>query len=152
MTPEATVCDQFLGDHRGLEALLDRVIAALVANDTDDAARIWAECCAGLVLHLETEEHHLIPALLRRSEQDARVLALEHRHIRSRLTELSAAIASQQAKPGAIRDFSDELGAHSRNEERLLYRWAETHLDDQERLTAVEALATGLGRTEAQPA
>ena len=149
MTPEATVSEQFLADHRRLKALLERVVSALLANDKDGAARLWAEGCACLVLHLEAEERYLIPPLLRRSEQNARVLVQEHRHIRSRMAELSAAMESRNAGADAIRDFSDEFHAHSRSEDRLLYRWTETHIDDPERLAAVEALASSPYSSEA---
>jgi hypothetical protein len=90
--------------------------------------------------HLEAEEENLIPWLLPRSERAARVIVQEHRHIRARSKELDAAMASHEATLDTVRDFSDELRAHSQSEERLLYRWTDTHLDEPQRMLAIEAL------------
>jgi hypothetical protein len=40
----------------------------------------------------------------------------------------------------AARHFVDELRAHARNEDRLLYRWADDQLDDDAQLATIGAL------------
>jgi len=140
--PPASVAQHFVLDHERLERLMGRVQSALEAADRDLALRRWTEYRASLTAHLEAEEQNLIPGLLLRSQRDARVLVQEHRHIRSRMKELDEAMASHEATLESLRDFSDELRAHSLGEERLLYRWTDSHLDERQRIVAIEALLT----------
>lgn len=120
--------------------LFGELLAAFTANDHEAESRLWPDCSSGLRSHLETEETHLIPALRRLSERDARVLVQEHHHIRTRLAEIGAGIDSRSVRLETVRDFIDELRAHAQSEDRLLYRWADTHLDEQELSTAIGAL------------
>jgi hemerythrin superfamily protein len=136
--------DHFLADHRRLETLVEEVLAAFEANDRQEVARLWTEFELGLLAHLEAEEVHLIPGLLRVCERDARVIVQEHRHIRTRLTELGVTVDLHTIRLDSARDFIDELRAHSKNEDRLLYRWGDAHLDESERKSLFAALAAGL--------
>jgi hypothetical protein len=123
-----------------LEVLFGQLLAASTANDHEAESRLWQECSSGLMTHLEAEENHLIPALRRLSERDARVLVQEHQHIRTRLAEIAAGMVSRSVRFETVRDFIDELRAHKQSEARLLYRWADTHLDEQQLASAVGAL------------
>ncbi len=154
MKPEALVTsapisEKFLGDHARLEALFERVLAAVEANDRDDMACLWTEFESDLLAHMETEEAHLIPDLHRASETSARVLTQEHRHIRSRLTELGLALDLHALRLDTARAFIDELRAHARSEDRLLYQWAEERLDEPAKASLFESFATRL-RTRAK--
>jgi hypothetical protein len=113
--------DRVRADHRGLERLVEQVLAAGAADDTAEAQRLWAELASRLFACLETEAAHFIPALLRVCERGARVLLEQHRHLRRRLVELGARVAAGTFDP--IRVFADELRAHAESEERLLARW-----------------------------
>jgi hypothetical protein len=150
--PPATVSDHFLADHERLETLLGSVHSALEANDGDRASRLWADCCSGLMTHLDAEERSLIPPLLQRSQRNARVLVQEHRHIRSRLTELSGAMASRLMRADGLRDFVAELRAHSRSEARLLYQWVDAHVDEASGVAAIAGLVPNITATRAKPA
>ena len=146
MAPASTVvAEAFLADHRRLEALLAELLIASEARDHLAERKLWLECDAALATHMECEETHLIPALLRLHERDARVVVHEHRHIRRRLAELGAAIAPHGFSPGTVRDFIDEVRAHARSEDRLLYRWADAHLGEPEHIAAIAALTASLG-------
>ena len=134
------VCDRFLADHRRLETLLERLLAAFEANDREDIAKLWTAFEAGLLMHLEAEEKHLIPALQKASERNARVLIQEHRHIRTRLEELGVGIDLHIVRLTVARDFIDELRAHAKNEDRMLYQWSDANLDEQQRAAVTTAL------------
>lgn len=136
--------DQFLADHERLEVLFDRLLSAFEANDRDGMARLWTEFESGLLAHMETEEAHLIPHLQRASPRNARILVQEHRHIRTRLTELGVALDLHTIRLDTARSFVDELRAHARNEDRLLYQWAEERLDQTERISLLDAFAERL--------
>jgi hemerythrin-like domain-containing protein len=138
------VREHFLADHERLDALLEQLVAALVANDRQAISTRWAAFETGLLAHLDAEDAHLIPALAATSERDARVLVQEHRHLRRRLTELGTGDWHKVWLDSA-RDFIDELRAHARTEDRLLYRWAEAHPDEPRRSAVIDALATKAG-------
>jgi hypothetical protein len=137
----ANVRDRFLTDHESLEAHLDRVVAALTANDGPEASRLWTEFKASLLAHLEAEEAHLIPQLLASIARSAWALIQEHRHIRARLAELGGEIGSHRVNPDSLRNFKDELRAHALSEDRLLYSWAGAHLDEPSHSLSIDALA-----------
>jgi hemerythrin-like domain-containing protein len=140
----APIRDEFLADHDRLEALLERLLAAFEANDREDRARLWSEFESGLLAHMETEEAHLIPALQRVSPMNARIIVQEHRHIRARLTELGVALDLHTLRLDTARAFVDELRAHARSEDRLLYQWAEERLGHVEKASLLQSFAERL--------
>jgi hypothetical protein len=135
----SSVRDRFLADHRRIEDLLERLLAAFEANDREDIQRLWTEFESSLLVHLEAEEKFLIPDLLRLRERDALAILAEHKHIRTRLTELGAGIDLHIVRLETARAFVEDLRAHSRREDSL-YEWADTHLAEQERTSLVGAL------------
>ena len=142
--PSSVVRDRFLGDHRELEDLLKRVLAAFEANDRGAVATLWSEFEERLTNHLDTEDGHVIPRLFSSRPREARTLLEEHRHIRARLSELRSGIELRVVRLETARGFIDELRAHSRHEEDVLYRWADDHLDGGEQSALVGALAAPL--------
>jgi hypothetical protein len=135
-----SVCESFRADHERLDDLLARVIAAATADDGAEALRLWIELDSALLTHLHAEDTHLISELLALHGRPARVLLHEHRHIRARLVDLGSAIRSHGARANSLPNFKAELRAHARTEDRLLYQWADAHLDDLCLTTAVDAL------------
>lgn len=117
----SSIHDRFEADHHRLEVLLAELIAAVDACDEEATKLTWARFRTALTSHLEIEETHMIPALRKTSEKSTRVLLEEHRHIRRRLGELDVAINSHLVSLQAVRDFLDELRAHTQSEDRLIY-------------------------------
>ncbi len=130
----------FPSDHQRVEVLFGRLLAASTANDHEVKSRVWSECSSALIAHLEAEETHLIPSLRRVSERDARVLVQEHQHLRTRLVEIGVAIDARSLRFETVRDFIDELHAHAQSEDRLLHRWVDLPLDEQQLASAAGAL------------
>jgi Hemerythrin HHE cation binding domain len=140
-TPSGAIREGFLADHLRLEALVEEVLAAFEANDREGVARLWTALESGLLAHFDAEETHLIPELLSStSARDARVIIGEHRHLRARLAELGVGIDLHMVRVEMARDFVHELRAHARNEERLLYPWADEHLGENEQRSMLDAL------------
>jgi len=131
--------DHFLADHQRLEDLLERLLAAFEADNREDMTRLWSELESGLCAHLHAEETYLFPVVLRTSERTARVLFQEHRHIRARLAELGVALDLHAVRLDVARGFIDELRAHARNEDRLLYSCADDHIDELQRASILAA-------------
>jgi hypothetical protein len=91
-------------------------------------------------MHLEAEEAYLIPTLLRSSERDARALARELCHIRARLTEVRPCTGSRAARTSSVPDFVHELRAHVHSADRIILRWADSHLEDPGRASVIDVL------------
>lgn len=136
--------DGFLEEHGKIEDLLGQVIAAVEGKDPASTMTLWGRFRTTLLLHLEAEDGHLIPALPRVYDTNARVLGQEHQHIRTRVSELNAAGLLEAKQLVELRALRDILRAHRRNDDRLLYAWADTQLDEVERNDALSALADRL--------
>jgi hemerythrin-like domain-containing protein len=145
MTP-TTIRNRFLDDHSELEDLFAGLLDAFEANDGESVARLWNEFDDRLAKHLEAEERFVIPQLFAARPRDARAILEEHRHIRSRLVELGCGVELHTVRLDAARGFIDELRAHARHEEDVLYRWAEEHLPAAEQAHLVAQLTTPLRR------
>jgi len=122
------ISDHFLGDHRRLEIIFEQVLAAVADGDRERLSLAWSEFETGLLTHLTAEETYLIPALLKSSPRDAQAIVTEHQHVRTRLAELGAAVDLHTLRLEAAKGFIDELRAHARREDVILYRWGDEHL------------------------
>jgi hemerythrin-like domain-containing protein len=140
------ISDHLLGDHRRLEVIFKQVLAAVAAGDQEGLALAWSDFEAGLLTHLDAEEKYLIPALLKASTRDARAIVTEHQHIRTRLAELGAAVDLHTLRFETAKGFIDELRAHARREDAILYRWADDSLDPAERTSLFAALSQSVRR------
>lgn len=126
------VRDRLVADHEHLEKLLQQVISAFEADDREQVAAIWTGFHGELLKHLEAEERFLIPQLLRANQRAARAVLEEHRLIRSRLLELGASVDHHAIRLDTTRAFIDELRAHAKHEERVLYSWADQHVSEED--------------------
>ncbi len=148
--PSSTaVRDRFLADHRDLEKLFTPLLAAFEARDREGVASLWSEFDERVAKHLEAEERFMIPRLFATRPRDARAILAEHRHIRSRLTDLGCSLDLHIIRLETASGFIDELRAHARHEDDVLYRWADDHLAAGEQSTLLDALTAGL-RNEAR--
>ncbi len=140
----ALLHDVLLADHRRLEALLERLLAAFVANDNMQMSSLWTELERGLLAHMETEEAQLLGRLEGPSPAVAEALLADHQRIRQQLAELGVAIDLHAIRLETARSFFDDLRAHSDREEQVLYRWADELLDAGERSAIVDGLRARL--------
>jgi hemerythrin-like domain-containing protein len=139
------VRERLVQDHGRLERTLEQVLAAFEANDQDSVATSWAKFDTELLAHLDAEERFLIPPLFQVNQRAARTILEEHRHIRTRLTELGAGVDLHIVRLGAARAFIEELRAHARHEDRLLYQWADEYVGEADRGLLLNALAKATG-------
>jgi len=143
--------NRLVADHRELEDLFADLLGAFAANDGERAAILWNEFDNHLTKHLEAEERFLIPQLFAANPREARTILREHRHIRSRLVEAGVGVDLHVVRLDAVRGFVEELRAHARHEDDILYRWADEHLGVGEQSTLLAALTTPL-RDQVRPA
>ena len=135
---------RFRADHEALEALFAHLLEAAGASDVATVADLGNEFEGRLTRHLETEERLLVPQLFAANPREARTILEEHRHIRSRLIEVGFGVALRIDHLEAARGFLDELRAHTRHEDEMLYRWADGHLTQAEQSTLIAALEAPL--------
>jgi hemerythrin-like domain-containing protein len=141
MTATSTlVHNRLLADHRELEDLFADLLGAFVANDGGRAAILWNEFDDHLTKHLEAEERFLIPRLSASNPREARTILQEHRHIRSHLMEAGVGVDLHIVRLEMVRGFVEELRAHARREDDILYRWADEHLGISEQSALLAAL------------
>lgn len=131
--PAPSIRARFGRDHQEIEELLRELLLAFEADDRARVGMLWSLFDAQLLAHLDAEEKHLIPRLLRTNERAARSLLEEHRHIRSRLTELGTQVDLHLIRLPAARGFIDELRAHARHEDQVLYEWADAEVPEPEK-------------------
>lgn len=136
--------EKLIADHRRLDQLLEKMVAAIASNDRETIADVFTEFDCRLRTHLEAEERHLIPALLRSDPRAARTIMAEHGHIRSRLLELGSAIDLHTVRLSSATAFASELRAHASHEDNLLYRWADEHLGEADRRSLLHDLVDGV--------
>jgi hemerythrin-like domain-containing protein len=139
------VRDRLVQDHARLERTLEQVLAAFEANDQDGVATSWGKFDTELLAHLDAEERFLIPALFQVNQRAARTILEEHRHIRTRLTELGAGVDLHIVRLTTARAFIEELRAHARHEDTLLYQWADEHVGEADRGLLLNALTKATG-------
>ncbi len=135
------ISDYFLGDHRRLEIVFQQVLAAVEGDDRACLSPAWSDFELGLLTHMRAEEAYLLPALLESSPRDARAIVTEHQHIRSRLLDLGAAVDLHTLRFETARGFIDELRAHARREDAILYRRGDELLEP----AVLDAILLGLG-------
>lgn len=134
------VREHLLADHRRIEQTFERLLDAFRADDRPALGPLWGRFESHLQRHMAFEERDLIPALMRVDRAAAQGLLNEHQHIRRRLAELGAAVDLHLVRFDAAREFVEELRAHARHEDELLYRWADEHLEETERRVLPRAL------------
>jgi hypothetical protein len=137
----SAIRERLMADHRRLDALLDKTLAAVEANDREAIAEAFTEFEAGLRAHIKAEERFLIPVLLSSDPRAGRAIMADHRHIRSRLVELGAEIDLHTVRLSSAKAFAGELRAHASHEDKLLYRWADEHVGESERTSLFAELA-----------
>ncbi|MEO8178896.1 MAG: hemerythrin domain-containing protein [Deltaproteobacteria bacterium] len=122
--------DRLTRDHARLERLFEELRAALDADASQDAARLWGELDQGLGAHMAFEECHVLPAFRTVDRREADDLLREHVLIRRRLIELGVGVDLHLVRVEVVADFIALLRAHARREDALLYLWAEQALPE----------------------
>jgi Hemerythrin HHE cation binding domain len=111
-------------DHFAIEALFAEVLLAIEGAPARVSA-LWTQFEEVLVAHFEHEERTVMTEFLAARPREARTVLQEHRYLRGRVAELRAMLPALPLD--SARTFLDELRAHGQHEERVLYRWAESH-------------------------
>jgi hemerythrin-like domain-containing protein len=136
-----------LCDHRRLDTLLRKLVAAFEANDREDVQTLWTEFETGLTAHLDAEEEVLLPVLRSTSPDEAQAILADHDRFRARLTELGAGIDLHIVRLETARAFAFELLGHATREDRALYRFADAHLSAPERAALLAKFTDAVRRT-----
>jgi hemerythrin-like domain-containing protein len=131
---------RFQLDHRKIEDLLWQVLLAFEDGDRESAAAVWSLFDAQLQAHMDAEERHLTPLLMRSNERACRALLEEHKHLRARLVELGTGVDLHVIRLADARTFIDELRAHAASEDKILYELADAQVAPAGRDAIVEAL------------
>lgn len=137
-----------LREHAELDALFDRLLAAVDADATSAAAKLWSEFDTQLRAHLELEEQCILPAFGRSHPSDAAEIQAEHAQIRAALLELGIGVDLHLARADMVARFIDLLRRHAAREDTSMYKWSDENLEPLERSTVLERL---IGRLKLMP-
>jgi hemerythrin-like domain-containing protein len=148
---KASIRAHLTADHREIERTMECLIEAFAAGDEPEIERLWTLFESRLSAHIDLEDRYLLPALQRRSPRAARTIGQEHRHIRARIAELGLGVDLRTVRLETARAFIEELRAHARSEDRLLYAWADEHLDAEVHAKVLAAVAPAAGDGDASP-
>ncbi len=125
-------------DHAALDATFETLLEACRANARADAIKHWKTFEQGLTRHMEFEEAHLFPALKRFSPTEFNRLFQEHELFRKRLAEMSLEVDLHLLRLSNVDAFVGQLRAHAKQEDSLLYEWAENSMPEAERSSALQ--------------
>jgi hypothetical protein len=110
-----------LENHRHIEALLERLIAATRADDREAAHARWAQVERAVLTHLDVEEMFVFPSLRRGHGPEVDRLRGEHDAIRCQLGEIGLALELHTVRCEEIEGFCAALRKHAEREESLAY-------------------------------
>lgn len=131
-------------DHERLDALIEKLLDPVHANDAEAIDRVWGDFEHGLLAHLEAEEHHLLPALERVDTAEAASIRSDHATLRRLVAEVGAGVELHVVREHTVRRLMQFLRAHAAMEEHSLYRWAERGAPAASKASVVERLREAL--------
>jgi hypothetical protein len=117
--------------HARLHQDLERLMAAVKADDRDDIHEYWVLVESELLAHMEAEERFVFPTFARIELGEARALLAEHSVLRDQLLELGVSVELHYVRVEMCEKLLAALRAHIQRETTLLYRWAATRLDER---------------------
>lgn len=114
--------------HDLIERLLGDVKIEVRKDDPRELYGYWSGFVRELEDHMAAEEEVLLPEFAVAHPAEAVVLSEQHGHFRRRLAELGVQIDLHCLRAETIDVLVEELRAHARREDLLLYPWAATHV------------------------
>ncbi|MGO8996784.1 MAG: hemerythrin domain-containing protein [Polyangiaceae bacterium] len=115
-------------DHRRIDALLDRLVACVRADDRDAEAESWTRVETALLQHLDVEEMFVFPALTHGHAKEVEALLREHAALRRELGAIGLALDLHTVRAETIETFCAMLRDHAEREDSLAYPQAEQRL------------------------
>jgi hemerythrin-like domain-containing protein len=125
-------------DHAALDATFEALLEACRANARADAIKNWKTFEQGLTLHMNFEEAHLFPALKQFNPAEYGRLSQEHELFRKRLAEMSIEVDLNLLHLSRVDPFVAQLRQHAKQENALLYEWADNSMPATERSSALQ--------------
>jgi hypothetical protein len=141
IVPRGVLRAKLRAEHAMLAAMLEEAI-----EDLEDATATWSRFVRTLKSQTAAEDRllGLLP-----DARSARVLVHEHRLLRGLVGDVEEALPGSDERARALVMLADVLRAHARNDDRLLYQWADRDLDPAEQRAALAAVSERLASSSA---
>jgi hypothetical protein len=110
--------------HRVLDEHLDKLVMSAQVLDAAELRAEWSDFERELLRHLEYEEAEILPGFAAQNPAEARAILAEHASVRATLTELGLSLDLHLLRSEAVENFVQQLKAHARRENEMLYAWA----------------------------
>ena len=133
-------------DHKHIDGLLDRLIAAVRADDREAAAAGWARVEKALLNHLDVEEMFVFPALVDGHAKEVDALLREHAVLRRELGAIGLTIDLHAVRCEKVESFCATLREHAAREESLAYAEAEQRISVSVARSIFERIVRGAAR------
>jgi hypothetical protein len=117
-----------LTDHGHFERSLQAIVAEVSDDGPADLREPWHAFEQELLAHLDAEEADLIRVFGSYQPTEARELIAEHEQIRATVTQLGVDLDLHCLRAERVKALVDQLRAHARREEGVLYPWATERL------------------------
>ena len=117
-----------LEHHQRIEELLERLLAAVRADEREGAAKLLAQAEKAILTHLDVEEMFVLPALSATHAAEVERLRREHATIRHELGEMGLSMELHVLRASTVEAFCGSLREHAEREESLAYEQAERKL------------------------
>ena len=135
-------------DHRTLDRLLDRLLAAVRADDTEAGQQTWTRFEKALLAHLDVEEMFVFPAIAAAHAEEVAGLRREHDALRRDLGTMGLAFELHTVRADAIERFCASLRAHAAREESLAYAAADRSVGSDIARSIIRRLESLVGLAE----
>lgn len=142
----ANTISDFMGqDHDRLDELFKQ-FQETEQEHPDKAKPLFKEFLTGLQRHIVWEEEILFPVFEQHADMTqghgpTTVMRMEHRQIKEFLDRIHERVAAgQPAEDTAERGLLEVLGMHNLKEERVLYPWLDSMLEERERADLIERM------------
>ena len=113
--------------HRVLDERLDRIVIEAQLRDAMELRSEWSAFERELLRHLEYEEAEVLTEFARDDPAEARAILAEHADIRTTAADLGLSLDLHLLRSEAVENFVQQLKAHARRENQVLYAWARRH-------------------------
>ncbi len=114
-------------EHRRLERVFERLLAAFRSEDWSEARQSWTEFEDALRAHMQLEEEHLLPVFRAEQPDEASTLLREHDVLRAELVAFGVRVDLHAFTLPEAEALVARLREHAAHEERMFYPWAETN-------------------------
>jgi iron-sulfur cluster repair protein YtfE (RIC family) len=119
-------------DHERLATVAEELLNRVHTDDLGVMEEGWAKFEAELLEHLAFEEEQLLPRFEGTHAAEAAWIRQDHARLRAAIAQMGVDLELHNLREERVQAFIDGLRAHSKQEEKIFYPWADAHVEAPE--------------------